>query len=336
MRVFHSTKQQPKHLFHWLLAFCIIVGASLYLLNIYFNRPPEVISQEEDVADSNSESEEISQGPVLAGDYKEGFYTFLIVGVDAEGSLTDTIMVAALDTVNSQLNVVSVPRDTQVDVARNPKKINSAYAVGGVEQLKAEIKSLLGFKPHYYLVVGLEAFKELVDVIGGVEFYVPQDMKRKDSDPRLNIDLKQGHQLLDGDKALQLVRFRGYPNADIGRIETQQQFLLALADELLAISNIPKIPELLRIFEQQVETDLSFRDMQWFARKVMDLQVETDISIQTLPIAGFGNYKGHNYVYLSKEELLTLVNEALNPFKHSITANDVNIIRLQDGLTMQP
>lgn len=270
---------------------------------------------------------EASRGPVLTGDYKEGFYTFLVVGVDAEGILADTIMVAALDTVNNQLNIVSVPRDTRVDISRNPQKINSAYAVGGIEQLKSEIKSLLGFKPHYHVVVGLEAFKELVDAIGGVEFYVPRDMKRIDRAQGLYIDLKEGFQLLDGDKALQLVRFRGYPNADIGRIETQQQLLLVLADELLTVSNIPKIPELLTIFEQQVKTNLSLREIQWFARKVMELQAETDISIQTMPIEGFGDFNGHNYVYLSEEELLILINKKINPFKHPITADDVNIIR---------
>ncbi|HHW08170.1 MAG TPA: LCP family protein [Clostridia bacterium] len=179
--------------------------------------------------------------------------------------------------------------------------------------------------------MSLEAFKELVDAIGGVEFYVPQDMKKKDQDPRLNIDLKQGHQRLDGDKALQLVRFRGYPNADIGRIETQQRFLLALADQLLTVANVPKLPQLVSIFAERVETDLSFRDLQWFARKVMDLDAETDITVATLPIAGFGNYQGHNYVYLAKDNLLELINQTINPFKYPITAGDISIIRLQDN-----
>lgn len=325
MKTVKSTKPYSKYSLYLMLVFGAVLVVSLCLLNAYFNRPPEALIEKNEVEEPSDE--ELSGGPVLTGDYKEGFYTFLIVGIDAEGALTDTIMVAALDTVNKQLDIVSVPRDTRIDVARNPKKINSAYAVGGIGQLQSEIKTILGFKPHYYVAVSLEAFKELVDAIGGVEFYVPQDMKKVDRAQGLYIDLKQGLQLLDGDKAMQLVRFRGYPNADIGRIETQQKFVLALADQLLTVSNIGKIPELLAIFQRQVETDLSFREIQWFARKLMDLQVETDISMQTMPIEGFDTVNGHSYVYLSEEKLLTLINEKINPFKHPITADDVIIVK---------
>lgn len=136
--------------------------------------------------------------------------------------------------------------------------------------------------------------------------------------------------MLDGDKALQLVRYRDYVNADIGRLETQQHFLMAFADKLLTGSNISKIPEFVDIFQQHVKTDLSIRDMQWFARQVMQLDKEKDLTMQTLPYSDFGDYQGHNYVYLAPEEVISLVNRTINPYIRAITEKDVKIIRLED------
>jgi LCP family protein required for cell wall assembly len=274
---------------------------------------------------------ENGDGPILDKGYKDGFYTFLVIGTDKDGYHTDTIMVVSLDTASHKVNIVSVPRDTQVNVTRNPKKINDAYAVGGVTQLKEEIQSILGFSPHYYIMVDLEAFEELVDAIGGVKFSVPQDMNWDDPAQGLHIHLKKGLQLLDGDKALQLVRYRKYVNADIERVEVQQHFLMALADKLLTGSNISKIPQFADIVQQHVETDLSLRDMQWFARQVMQLDPEKDITVQTLPYSGSGDYQGYNYVYLSAKEVISLVNRTINPYISDIAEKDIKIIKLEDG-----
>ena len=310
----------------------LIIGLSVFVIfftlgmtvGTYFNRLPKPVQSYAMTGLENGD------GPILDKGCKDGFYTFLIAGTDKEGNHTDTIIVASLDTAGHKVNIVSVPRDAQVDVKRNPKKINGAYAVGGMEQLKKEIKSILGFSPHYYIVVDLEAFEELVDAIGGVNFSVPQDMNWDDPAQDLHIHLTKGLQLLDGDKALQLVRYRKYVNPDIERVEVQQHFLMALADKLLTGSNITKIPEFIDIVQQHVETDLSLRDMQWFARQVMQLDPEKDFSVQTLPYSGFGDYQGHNYVYLSAKEIISLVNRTINPYISNLTEKDIKIVRLED------
>ncbi|AGL00760.1 cell envelope-related function transcriptional attenuator common domain protein [Desulfoscipio gibsoniae DSM 7213] len=329
----HNAPHLPDRSFRKKLRLLLIIGLSVlaifftlgFVIGTYFNRPPGLNQG------YGMTSLENGDGPVMPDKgYKDGFYTFLVIGTDKDGYHTDTIMVVSLDTVGHKINIVSVPRDTQVDVPRNPKKINDAYAVGGVEQLKEEIKSILGFSPHYYIVVDLEAFKELVDAIGGVKFSVPQDMNWDDPAQDLHIHLKKGLQILDGNKALQLVRYRNYINADIGRIEIQQHFLMALVDELLTGSSISKIPEFADIFQQHVETDLSLRDMQWFARQVMQLDPEKDFTVQTLPYSSFGDYQGHNYVYLSAKEVISLVNRTINPYIRAITKEDIKIIRMED------
>lgn len=313
-----------------IISLTVIIAFSLgFCLIYYLNRPPELTKQieQEDI----SFKDNMTDGPILTGDYKKGFYTFLVVGTDNEGYHTDTIMVISLDTTSNKVNIVSIPRDTQVDVTRNPKRINTAYSIGGIKQLNREIKSIIGFSPHYHIVVSLEAFEKLVDTIGGVKFDVPIDMNKVDKAQDLYINLKKGVQILDGDKALQLVRFRNYPNsADIARIKTQQHFLMTLANKLLRVSNITKIDEFIDIFKEHVETNLSTRDMQWFARKVMQIDQKKDIDTYTLPFNGFGNYKGHSYVYLDADEVVNMVNQTINPYTRDIVIDDISVIRLKD------
>lgn len=263
--------------------------------------------------------------------YKENFYTFVVTGMDFEGYHTDTIMVVSLDTAARKANLISVPRDSQVDVPREYKKINTAYAYGGTKGLKRELESILGFSPHYTIRVDLEAFPKLVDAVGCVEFDVPQDMDYDDPSQKLNIHLVKGPQLLDGDKALQLVRFRGYINADLGRMEIQQKFLKALANEVLSPANIIHLDKYLEIFTQDIKTDIGLRDMQWFVRQVIKLNPETDITVETLPqVDDGGYYRGQHYLYLLPEGVVDMVNRTVNPYTTDISLDDVNIVRIED------
>lgn len=263
--------------------------------------------------------------------YKEDFYTFVVTGTDFEGYHTDTIMVVSLDTAARKVNVVSVPRDSQVDVPGAYKKINAAYANGGAKELKRQLESILGFAPQYSILVDLDAFAKMVDAVGGVEFDVPQDMNYDDNSQNLHIHLEKGRQVLNGEKALQLVRFRGYLSADIGRMQTQQKFLKALAKKVLAPANILKINTFVDIFKQDVKTDLGLRDIQWFAQQVIKLNPETGIAMQTLPYVDDGNYLGQNYLFLSPDGVVDMVNKTINPYTTDITVEDVNIVRIEDS-----
>lgn len=346
---------------NFLLMIILLVLPILFLsgfaFSAYLSRPPELPTQDEvitsEIPEEETETEEpteetteeleeetaeeptnqTEQEPPArpAKVYKDNFYTFLVTGIDNEGYHTDTIMVVSLDTAAKKVNFVSVPRDTQVDVDREHKKINAAYAYGGTKELKRELESILGFAPHYYIRVDLEAFTKLVDAVGGVEFDVPQDMDYDDSSQDLYIHLVEGQQLLDGDQALQLVRFRGYFNADLGRMQTQQNFLKALAKEVLTPASILKIPTFLDIFQQNVKTDISLRDLQWFAQQAIKLNPATDITMQTLPHSDDGgSYLGVYYLFLSPEGVVNMVNKTINPYTTDITLEDVNIIKLKD------
>ena len=125
-------------------------------------KPPEIPIAEED-------KEALPEGVQK----NDGVYSVLVVGTDKVGLNTDTIFVASFDTVNDKISVMSVPRDTMsANVKRSVKKINAAYSVGGkpnMDNLKKEIRALVGFTPNYYVVVNLDAFAEVIDAIGGVK-----------------------------------------------------------------------------------------------------------------------------------------------------------------------
>ncbi|MGM9605940.1 MAG: LCP family protein [Oscillospiraceae bacterium] len=260
---------------------------------------------------------------------KEEFHTFLLMGTDDGNGNADTIMVGSYDLKNNKISVVSVPRDTLVDVSRTVKKINGAYGMGGVEQLLDELTDVLGFRPDHYIMVDIRAFVEVVDLLGGVSFYVPCDMYHNDGAGFI-IDLKQGTQWLDGQHALQLVRYRGYANADLGRIQTQQKFLQQIAKQTLSISNVTKVNQFAQILSKYFKTDLSVTELAYFGTAALKLDFSQDITFATLPGDGDTTYKGITWYYqLYPEECLEIINRTINPYTTDITTDMAHIFQVK-------
>ena len=270
--------------------------------------------------------------PTVSGDRKEGVYTFLLVGTDKGDGNTDTIMVASYDTVNQDVSIMSIPRDTMINASWDLKKINSVYSrySDGMGALKKQVKTLIGFTPDFYVKVDLEMFVELVDLVGGVEFYVPQDMNYDDDWQDLHIHLKEGLQVLDGEKAMELVRFRRYAEGDIKRVEVQQSFMKALIKECLSLEHWGKIKAYIDLAMDNVQTDLEFGSVVWFAAQALGLGSAPalnmdDVYTCTLP----GDYWGsvwsrstkneQSYVTIYPKQVVELVNERFNPYEQKVT-----------------
>lgn len=317
------------------------VSAVVVVLYVHVTRPPTVEraalpapSAAPPAGDSAPMAPEPSApGGKPAGErtYKDGCYTFLVMGMDAGNGNTDTIMVVTYDVENRHVGVVSVPRDTLMDVPRTVKKVNAAYAGGGVEEVKAELSGMLGFPLDYSILIDLRGFRALVDTVGGVDFDVPVNMDYDDPTQNLHIHLSKGMQHLDGAHALQLVRFRsGYANADLGRIHTQQKFLVALAKKLLSWRSVGKINDFVSIFAENVTTDLSVRELGYFAISALDLDMETGVSVGTLPGDGTVTYRGIPYYYqLDPQGTLELLNRLkMSPYSDGLTLEDLNIFQV--------
>ena len=275
--------------------------------------------------------------PTVSGNRKDGWYTFLLVGTDMDDGNTDTIMVVSYDTKNQDINIMSIPRDTMINESWDIKKINSVYSRTGssISSLANRIQKLVGFKPDFYVKVELEMFVKLVDLVEGVEFDVPQDMDYDDDWQNLHIHLKQGVQVLDGEHAMQLVRFRRYGMGDIQRVEVQQNFMKALIKECLSIKHWGKIKAYIDLAMENVETDLDSGSVVWFAANVLGLNGVPMLSMDdvytcTLP----GNYTAgtwcrsipsavdpQSYVTIYPKQVVELVNERFNPYEQNVTTS---------------
>ena len=307
-------------------------------------------------ADSGTQEEEIDWGegtrPRSDGERKsQDYYTVLILGRDTGGGgNTDTMLLASYDVTNQKATVMSIPRDTMVNVSWDIKKINSVYnwyggGDRGIQYLYKEIAQLVGFEPDYQVVVEWDAVGQIVDAMGGVWFDVPRNMNYDDPYQDLHIHQEKGYRLLTGDDAMQVLRYRhdndmryGYPDGDLGRIKTQQAFLTAMVDQLLQIKNVTKINQFIQVFQNNVETDLSFQNILWFAQQAIlgGLSME-NVEFVTMPnrTASCWSRTYHNYqsyVVPSADELLELVNTKLSPYTEVFTLSDLDIMSVNsDG-----
>ena len=235
-------------------------------------------------------------------DLKEIKVLILGVSTDTDAELTDTIMIASYNPNTQKANLLSIPRDTftgkNTKKAVASQKINSLYNINKTpDKTLAAVNELTGLDIKYYVVVKTEALIKLVDAIGGVKFNVPMRMKYTDTSQDLVIDLEEGEQVLDGNKAEQLLRFRhndpqkgvgmtSYPaeygDNDFGRMRTQRDFIIATLKQTLKPSNIFKIGQILEIANENVDTNLELSFVKDYIPYAVELNTE-NITSATLP-----------------------------------------------------
>ncbi|WHH57001.1 LCP family protein [Petroclostridium sp. X23] len=185
----------------------------------------------------------------------------LIMGTDKSELRSDVMILASLDSKNKKLNMLSIPRDTRIKIDNKYQKINAALSIGKEELAIRKVKEITGMPIHYYVTVNFGGFKNIIDILGGVDFDVPQNMNYDDPLQNLHIHLKKGMQYLDGDKAEQFVRYRKYPEGDIGRIKAQQAFIRALVEQKLKLEYISKIDDLYKAIKENLETNIGALDV---------------------------------------------------------------------------
>jgi LCP family protein required for cell wall assembly len=287
-------------------------------------------------AEPAPEPDVLPEGEAIPSARQDGVYTLLLVGNDDGNYNTDTLILGRIDTVRHRMDFVSIPRDTLINSPWDVRKINAVYwgsrlnGGDGITALKAQIARLTGFEPDCWAVADLELFVAAVDCIGGVRFEVPMAMDYEDQSQNLAIHLQPGEQLLDGEQAMGLVRYRsGYLTGDLGRIEMQQDFLRACAGQFVSLGSIPHAPELLGLLAEGLETDLSAANLAFLLRQLLSCRAE-DIRFHTAPCAT-ATISGYSYAVLELEPWLRLVNECLNPFDTPIGPQNVDLVYPSGG-----
>lgn len=260
--------------------------------------------------------------------HQKGSATILLVGTDQASGSTDTIMLLNLNRTEKRMSLMSIPRDTKVNSKYTPHKINGAYAANGqgeegMDALMDYVSQCVGFRPDGYLLLNLDVFRELVDVLGGVRFYVPMDMDYDDPSQDLHIHLKEGMQRLDGEEAMGVVRFRsGYAEADIRRVRVQRDFFTAALHQWLSVKNVIHLPRVLSLLKKNCRTDLSLRNMLWLAETAV-LCGTDDLYMTTVPF-----YLSDPYVIIDgSTDYLALLNAHFNPYDRDVTWEDLNLAR---------
>lgn len=193
----------------------------------------------------------------------DGYTNILILGIDDGengGREADTILLLSFSNDTGKSRLISIPRDTWVSADSSAGRVGSLYTWGGASLIVRHISNLLGISIHQYVVIDMDTFAELVDVFGGVDIYVEENMDYEDPESGLEIHLGQGYQHLNGNDAQKYLRFRSEKLGDVGRVQRQQKFFKAFYAKVLQLETIPKLPAIADIFRNKMETSAEIFD----------------------------------------------------------------------------
>ena len=216
--------------------------------------------------------------------------------VDSFEGLSDTMLLLRFDPSSERVSVLSIPRDTRTSVDGVVTKINEANREGGPALSAQAVSELMGgVAIDRYMRINVQGVETLIDALGGVEMDVPKDMKYQDDSQHLYINLKAGEQRLDGDKALQFLRYRYDDQGDIGRIQRQQMMMRALTEQALNPTTIGRLPKILSVIQSHVDTNLSVEEL----AALVGFGAQIDRSnVQMLMLPGdFSSYEEYELSY---------------------------------------
>ncbi|MBI4497539.1 MAG: LCP family protein [Chloroflexi bacterium] len=251
---------------------------------------------------------------------------------------TDTIMLVTIDPTSRSAGMLSIPRDLLIPIPLpskdcsylpwgNPygqERINTAfvygelcgYPTGGAGLTKDTVQYNFGVKVHYYALIDFDAFEQFIDAIGGVEIEVPERLVDNEYPTPdygiMSIEIPAGRQHLDGEKALWYVRSR-HMDSDFGRMHRQQQFLLALREQVLRLGMLPRLPQLALDFRDMAQTDLSPLEIASLLLLVKDIDAEyiTNRTLEFPYVTSLTGPDGGSYLLPMRERIRELITKFL-------------------------
>lgn len=296
----------------FLVSTFLLVGAMLAYDSIFEAKPALG-----DKADNSASEHRLSQNEeeLSPTDYmfqQSKRMNVLLIGM--EGPRTDTIMVASFDPKTKKVDIISVPRDTYYERNKHhsagKKKINAVYYDDGIEGIQSAVSDILSGMPiEYYIKVKYDGVEKVVDSLNGVPVYVPMNMNYDDEydSPPLHIHFPKGNRVLSGKEAIKFLRFRknndgtGYPDGDIGRIKTQQEFLKAAFKKTLS----HRLPVVANTVLKYIKTDVPLGEVAKIATSAIGMSSE---DIATYSVLGKSTYlSGVSYYQADKEKTLEMI-----------------------------
>jgi len=286
------------------LGYAVYQGVGIYYALDNFEKSNSE-SRFKDVADKS-----VEKPPEWEGKER---VNILLLGGDARGlqegqvARSDSMLVVSVDPVTKRAHLLSILRDTYADIPGHSRnRVNTAITLGGPNLAMKTIGELLGIQVHYYVYADFEGFKALVDAIGGVDYEVEKDMKYTDNADknRYDIDLKKGYQHLDGDKALQYVRFRHDAMSDFTRTERQRNFMKVVVAKMQSTWNIVRMKEILESVQPHIETNLKVSDMLELGQLGLKIQMAGSVQVPPMELIGDERVGGAAVLGIRDEDAL--------------------------------
>lgn len=220
------------------LMFVVIFAAGFLLLNFFKNQ------------DTDGEIFDIS---------KDKEFMFLLAGVDSTGedtgTRTDTLMLVNVNKDKNTIDMISIPRDSYVSIRGSMDKINAAHSYGGIDLTMEVVRDFLGINLDKYFVISFDAVIAGINALGGMDVEVSNEVASA-------MGISPGIRKMRGDEVLAYVRFRkGYQNADLGRINTQQDFMKQFIKEATKVENISKLPSVYKAMKPYIKTNIGLKNL---------------------------------------------------------------------------
>lgn len=269
---------------------------------------------------------------LVSADLDKPFYMMLIGSDIREGqsqseSRSDTNILVRVDGSKNQVTMVSIPRDTAIDIdGHGVSKFNNAYTYDGAAGVIREASELCGVEIAHYAEVNFGNLVSLVDAVGGVDVEVEQRIDDTDADGSTGIPgaeriiIEEGLQHLDGDAALVFARSRAYADGDFTRTQNQRKLIQAIVDKVLSLP-VTELPGVIEAAAQSVTTDLSVTDIINLAQQFQD---EGDMVMYSAMVPSVAQYvNGISYVFTDTgqlAEMMKVVEEGGDP--SGITVSD--------------
>jgi len=317
----------------------IVVGGAFVLLyepdpnKSNFGHYYETNTDGKIILPTDNEGNTITVPPIGDKEQPKGVFNFLILGHDKVAKNTDIIMIVRYNIDENTISIVQIPRDTYVNVSgKKSHKINALYGayynsakkagskdptMEALSQLAGLLQTTFHIRINHAAIIDIDGFVNIIDIIGGVYMNVPADMKYTDKYQNLYIDLKKGEQWLDGEKAMQFVRYRsGYVNADIGRTNALKIFMSALLKQVKENMSISTVSKCATEILSNMKSTVELQDFMYFAKNAFSVDL-SKVYMVTLPGKGL-MVNGASCYVLCRADVLDVINNHLNVFNEDI------------------
>ncbi|MDA7025507.1 LCP family protein [Bacillus sp. CLL-7-23] len=301
-----------RFIFLMLLAILVVIGVGIYKI-------VNTISAADSTFEEFKEGEKSDLRDEIV-DIQEKPFSILIMGIEdyatnGDHGRADSLIVVTLDPKKKTMKMLSIPRDTRVQLASNTtgekKKINASYAIGGKDETRNTVENLLGIPIDKYATVDFKGFKEVVDEIGGIDVEVPFDFNEKsDVSKKKKIYFTKGPMHLNGEEALAYARMRKQDKrGDFGRNDRQKQILKAALDQISKPENLMKIDTIAQKASKNVKTNIKITEALALQKVYSGFSGK---DIETLNIKGKDLYINHEYFFEADKQNLAKVHDELN------------------------